>query len=192
MNRIVKITAMFVVCLSMFGILGAMPVKADFTYTPVIIGVTTTKTYTQTLNGQTGTNSDPAFPGTATQTLWFNSTDGNTKYQNASVIGANTQVGPSPVCTTPIMTFKNTGTVTETLSVKLNNTVTGMVFYYNSSLASGSTTGTPDTALTALAAGGSNFVTGLGLNNVTNLCIWANFSSMTGGQYNTWFNFSSN
>jgi len=191
MSRIAKTAAMFVICLSVFGILGATPVKADYTYTPVVIGVTTTKSYTQTLNGQSGTNSDPNWPGTATATLWFNSTDGQTKNQNASVIGASTQVGAYPACATPIMVFKNTGTVVETLNVVQNNTVAGLVFFYNASFKSGSSTGTMNTTINAFNGAGSTFVTGLGLNNETSMCIWANFTGVAGGQYQTQFNFSS-
>jgi len=191
MSRIAKITAMFVISLSVFGIFGAMPVKADYTYTPVLIGVTTTRSYTQTLNGQSGTNSDPNWPGTATATLWFNSTDGQTKNQNASVIGASTQVGAYPACATPIMVFKNTGTVTQNLNVILNNTVTGLVFFYNASFKSGSTSGTMNATINTFNGAGSTFVSALGLNNETNLCIWGNFTGVNGGQYQTQFNFSS-
>jgi len=166
-------------------------VFADYAYTPVIIGVATSKGFSVTLNGQSATNSNPSHPGTATSTVWFNSTDGNTKQQNATVAGANGQVGPYPECTTPIAVFKNTGTVTISLNIKLNNTVTGAILFYNSSMKSGSTTGTANTTIAALEAAGSTFVTGLGINNETNVCIWTNFTDVAGGQYYTWFNYTS-
>ncbi len=164
---------------------------ADFAYSQVLIGVATTRSFTVTLNGQGATASNPAMPGTATAVLWFNSTDGQTKNANASIIGASDQVGPYPVCTTPIAAFKNTGNVVEDLTITLNNTVAGVVFFYNSSFASGSTTGTPVAAITAFNGAGSTFVAGLGINNVTNLCIWTNFTNVAGGQYQTQFNYSS-
>lgn len=164
---------------------------ADYAYSQVLIGVATTRSFSVTLNGQEPTASDPSMPGTATAVIWFNSTDGQTKNQNASVAGANTQAGAYPACATPIATFKNTGNVLETLNIILNNTVAGMTFQYNSSLAAGSTIGTPNATINAFQGAGSSFVTGLGLNNVTNLCIWANFTNVGGGQYQTQFNYSS-
>ena len=166
-------------------------VFADYAYTPVIIGVATSKSFSVTLNGQSATNSNPSHPGTATNTLWFNSTTGTDVNINASVAGANSQLGPYPTCTTPIAVFKNTGTVTITLNIKLNNTVAGATFFYNSSMKAGSATGTVNITIAAIEGPGSTFVSGLGLNNETNLCIWANASGMTGGQYNTWFNYTS-
>ncbi len=165
---------------------------ADYAYSLVKIGVSTSKAFTVTLNGEAATASNPAMPGTATAVLWFNSTNGQTKNQNASVIGASDQVGPYPTCTTPIAEFKNTGNVAERLNIVLNNTVTGVVFFYNSSMKAGSTTGTVNTTLAAFNGAGSSFVSGLGTNNVTSLCIWANFTDVAGGEYNTQFNYSSN
>jgi hypothetical protein len=164
---------------------------ADFAYSQVIIGVATTRSFTVTLNGQGATASNPAMPGTATAVIWFNSTDGQTKNQNATVIGSNPQVGEYPACATPIAAFKNTGNVVENLNIILNNTVTGVVFFYNASAASGSTTGTPNATINSFNGAGSTFVSGLGLNNVTNLCIWVNFTNVAGGQYQTQFNYSS-
>lgn len=173
-------------------VLLATPIAfADYAYTPVLVGVTVSKSFTVTLNVQSATNSDPAHPGTATQVVWFNSTDGQTKYVNATVVGADSQVGAYPTCATPIAVFKNTGTTVLTLNVKLNSTISGMVFFYNASLNSGSTTGTPDTAITALSTTGANFVTGLGLNNQTKLCIWANYTGVSGGTASTAFNYTS-
>ena len=170
----------------------AMPIVfADYAYSPVLTGVTVSKTFTVTMNGYGATASDPTHPGTATEVIWFNSTDGNTLYQNASIVGSDTQVGPYPVCTTPIAVFKNTGTTAITLNVKLNNTIAGILFFYNSSLTSGSDTGTPDDNPTLLSAAGENFVVGLGLNNQTNLCIWANFTGVSGGTSSTAFNYTS-
>jgi hypothetical protein len=181
-----KICLAFVMCLAFSSV-----AFADYAYSQVVIGVSTTRSFTVTLNGEAATASDPAMPGTATAVIWFNSTDGQTKNQNASVIGASTQVGAYPECATPIAAFKNTGNVVENLNILLNNTVTGVVFFYNASAASGSTTGTPNATINMFNGAGSTFVSGLGLNNVTNLCIWVNFTNVAGGQYQTQFNYSS-
>jgi hypothetical protein len=164
---------------------------ADYAYSQVSVSVVTSKSFTVTLNGQAGTNSDPAIPGTATGVIWFNSSDGNTKNVNASVAGANQQAGAYPACATPIAVFKNTGTTTETLNIKLNSTVTGVVFFGNASFVSGSATGTPVTDITGIGVTGYDFVAGLGLNNQTALCIWANFTGANGGTSLTYFNYTS-
>lgn len=171
----------------------AMPMAmADFAYTPVLVGVTVSKTFTVTMNGQGATASDPTHPGTATEVVWFNSTTGTVAYVNATIVGANDQVGPYPQCDTPIAVFKNTGTIPLTLNITLNNTLSGMVFFYNSSLTTDSVTGTPEPEITSIIdTAPSSFVTGLGLNNETDLCVWANFTSVAGGETATVLNYTS-
>jgi len=187
MRNIGKMCMAAIFCLAFANI-----VYADYAYSPVLVGVATSKSFSVTLNAQSATNSDPAFPGTATAVIWFNSTDGNTKQVNATVIGANSQVGPYPLCTTPIAVFKNTGTVNETLSVKVNNTITGMTFFYNASMTGSDTGGLANTTVGALMNGvDSPMVARLYPGNSTNVCIWANFTSVNGGQYQTQFNYTS-
>jgi len=173
-------------------VLLAMPLAmADYAYSPVVVTVTTSTSFTVTLNAQGATASDPTHAGTATEIMWFNSTDGQSKYVNATVIGADDQVGTFPACETPIAVFKNTGTTTIDLSVTLNNTVTGMVFFYNASNTTGSDTGTADGEITAFTTTASTFVTGLGLNNQTDVCFWTNFTSVPAGVFGTAFNYTS-
>jgi len=174
-----------------FMLLAVNGALADYAYTPVEVTATPSIAFTVTLNGEASTNSDPAFPGTATAVVWFNSTTGTDTNINPSVIGANTQVGTFPECTTPIIAIKNTGNMVETINVMLNNTITGMTFDVNSSLASGSTEGTPLAGVQSLTTSGLDLVTGLGPNNVTNVCIWGTFASVPGGTYTTWFNYTS-
>jgi hypothetical protein len=186
-----KLIAMSMMAFVAMAMLGSQAAYADeYAYTEVLIGVLTDKSFTVTMNGQAATASDPTHPGTATEVVWFNSTDGNTKYVNATIVGADDQVGSFPVCETPIAVFKNVGTVTLEGKIVLNNTVAGMVFFYNASNATGSMTGTPATAITTITTTASSFVTGLGINNETNICIWANFTSVPGGQHNTWLNWT--
>jgi hypothetical protein len=163
----------------------------EYAYSPVQVGVLSDSSFTVTLNGEAATAS-AAMPGTATAVLWFNSTDGGTKKVNASVIGANDQVGPYPTCTTPIAVFKNLGTVNETIFIKVNNSITGVVFFYNASMAGTDTGGLANTTVGALmGAADSPIVTRLYPGNSTNLCIWANFTAVSGGNHFTQFNYSS-
>ncbi len=179
-------------CLGLLMVLAFSQIAyADYAYSAVLIGVSTSKSFSVTLNGQGVVNSATTAPGTATAVIWFNSTTGTTAYVNASVAGASDQVGPYPACTTPILVFKNTGNVVENLNIVLNNTVTGMLFAYNASFAAGSTTGTVNTTINSFNGAGSTFVTGLGVNNGTNVCVWANFSAVGGGTYSTAFNYTS-
>jgi len=164
---------------------------ADYAYSPVLVGVGSSYAFSVTLNGQSATNSATAAPGTATGTIWFNATGPTITNINASVAGASSQVGAYPACGTPIAVFKNLGNTVQRLSIYLNNTITGAEFFYNASMKAGSTTGTPNTTINEFNGAGSAFVTGLGLNNETNLCIWANTSSMSSGTYYTWFNYTS-
>ena len=181
----------FVMAMALVGLLGPQLAYADYAYSDVQVGVATVKTFTVTANAQGATNSDPTHPGTATAVLWANSTTGTDYYVNMTVIGSDDQVGPYPECTTPILVFKNTGTTAIDLSITLNNTVTGTTWMYNSSLTSGSATGTPQADIVAFSTAASSFVTGLGLNNQTNLCIWTNFTAVSGGSYGTAFNYTS-
>lgn len=174
-----------------FMLLAVNVVYADYAYTPVQVTATPSKAFTVTLNGEAATNSDPAHPGTPTAIVWFNSSSGNEAYINPTVAGANAQVGTYPECTTPIMAIKNTGNMVETINVILNNTIASMTFDVNSSLASGSTEGTPLAGTQALTTSGLDLVTGLGPGNVTNICVWGTMTSMSGGTYYTWFNYTS-
>jgi len=188
-----KAIAVMVMWMMAFMVFGAAPAQSqEYAYTQVIVTITTSKSFTVTLQGEGATNSDPSFPGTATQVMWFNGSTGNEKAMNATVAGAGAQVGPWPACTTPIEVFKNTGNVVLRLNIYQNNTIACTTFMYNASMAAGSTTGTANVSLGVIDAAGSAFVSGLGMNNATNLCAWANFSSCGGGNYYTVFNYTSN
>lgn len=173
-----------------FALVSAQIVYADFAYSPVQIGVTTSKSFSVTLSGQSATNSDPTTPGTATNAIWFNSTDGQTKNVNASVIGVNSQAGAYPACATPIAVFKNTGNVQISLNMTVNESVANVVFFGNNSMKAGSAQGTP-AGLVTFGTSPTTIVTALGQNNETNLCVWANFTSAVGGTYNTAFIYNS-
>jgi len=188
-----KAITVMVMWMMAFMVFGAMPVQSqEYAYTQVIVTIAQSKSFSVTLNGQAATNSNPTFPGTATQVIWFNGTTGNEQAVNATVAGASAQVGPWPACTTPIEVFKNTGNVNLRFNVFQNNTIACTTFMYNASMAAGSTTGTANATLGVIDAAGSAFVSGLGMNNQTNLCIWSNFSACGGGSYYTTFNYTSN
>lgn len=164
------------------GLCMAPLAMGDYAYTPVTFTVASSLAFTVTLPGQGPVSSSASSPGTATTTIYFNSSSisqNNIQPCANPDFATNCQSSPS----TPIFNFTNTGTATYNMTIKYNTTLTtGIVSAYNSSCSAGCTANATQTALDtdwhrpcqALPPSADNWCA---------VWLYANFTDLAAGSY---------
>jgi hypothetical protein len=139
--------------------------------------------------------SHPTFPGNITLDLWFNATGRSSKFVQPCISGGtNCQ---DKINSVPIMIFKNTGTMSFNFTITLNNTPDpGVVLWGNWS----NGTSIENCAAHSLAPDSTRIVVGTVVNfsraicpnNETDIYLFANFTDVAVGIWNSTLNYTSN
>ena len=156
---------------------------ADYVYTPVTFTVASSLAFTVTLPGQSPVSSLLTSPGTATTTIYFNSSSMN---QDNIQPCANPDFASN--CqneSIPILNFTNTGTATFNMTMRYNQSLeSGITSTYNSSCSGGGCAGVG--AMTELdSTEWHRLCQGLPptSNNWCAVWLYANFTNLPAGTY---------
>src|SRR3989338_4813310 len=169
----------------------------EFLYSRVFFTVASTAKFRVSMpGGLTNVSNDSTAgpPYNTTADIWFNATS-NTQVMvvPCSVGGGNCQSG-NDNGGTPILMFTNLGTNLLDLTIAFNESIpSGIAVVAN---VSNNATDSPTLTgvnMTVLAFGTPFFFSNqTGLNNQTLLFLWANFTGVAAGQYESSFNYTSN
>lgn len=195
----VKKLALVIAAVTIFSFVVA--VADEYAYSTVYFNIPVNLQFSVTMRGSTANLSSPAFPGTATEDIYFNTTGTNDKYVDACRMGYADATNCQDA-TNPVLLFINTGNVNMNLTIvnggstALNSTYLIMA---NSSNVTSKNVGCSGMAVSSflvdanLTTTATNFVTGLCPNNQTNLFLHANFTNAPVGLSPAYYlNYTSN
>gem|GEM_PF-2295597 len=164
--------------------------------TDVVAAAAASMQFSILTRGAASTNiSSPAFPGNTTLDIWFNATRLDSKYVEPCMAGGSNCQSYSGL--SPIMIFKNTGTLPFNLTMVMNNTPdSGITLFLNA------TNGTDVTGCSGYSVASNStiistspivrFAKAMCAGNETDIYLFANFSVAAPGIYNSTLNYTSN
>lgn len=193
MNKSIKIIVGLLLVAVMF--LTPVIIADQYMYSRVYFTVPSILTFqVETPEAGSANISDPSFPGNSTNDILFNATGTDSKTVDPCMVGeTDCQVR----FTTPILKFKNIGSVSFNISIRLNSSLAAALdLWGNVSNATDMDTcadwtlGENDTVLDAGPDTIWNFTKAMCVNNITDVWLFANFTGGA-GIYTNWLNYTS-